>query len=140
MVTATAIAASCVQAPNPAGPTPRAVLAGPSSNAVAASRFTVGDRNQDGGRLDHAVVQRAVRRALAEAVDRADIRFALDSAQVLRLDDNGSRIEGHGIALWADGEPRYVSFVLRLSGDGQPLAFEFGAPEPDAQASWLADK
>jgi hypothetical protein len=140
LVTAAAIAASCSPPPNPSGPARSTALAAAAPNALTARHLAADDRDEGGASLDHASMQMAVRRALAEAVERADISFALDSAQVLRLDDNGSRIEGHGIALWADGEPRYVSFVLRLSHDGKPLHFEFGAPEPDAQTPWLADQ
>lgn len=84
-------------------------------------------------------VQSAVRQALADAAAEPGLQFALDSAQSLRLEDGGRRFEGHGIGLWQDGEPRFVTFTLQLSADGQPVAFDYGTQEPATLTPVLAD-
>jgi len=133
LVVSAALAAAWVQPVIPPGPT---AASGGDSAEAAASQRTPGNRIQV---RDHDDVQEAVERALAEAVAQAGISFALDSAQSMRLDDDETRIEGHGIALMGDGEPRYVSFMLRTSADGRTVGFDFGMQEPGGQVPLLAD-
>jgi len=134
-----ALAAAWMQTADLTVPVPAGASVGVSSGAGAARQDAPGNRDGRGNVPDHDGLQEAVQQALAKAVARPDIGFALGSAQAVRLDDDGSRIEGHGIALWADGEPRYVSFMLRVSADGRTVAFDFGVQDPGGPAGLLAD-
>ena len=74
-------------------------------------------------------VQSAVQQALAEATRDPSARFALDSAQSLRLEDGGRRFDGVGIGHLRGGEATFVSFTLQLSPDGETIAFDYGLQE-----------
>lgn len=85
-------------------------------------------------------VQRAVQQALSEALPGQAVHFALDSAESTRLQDGGRRFEGFGIGTWGDGGARFVAFTLVLSGDGQPVAFDYGteADQDDGDPTMIA--
>jgi len=80
-------------------------------------------------------VQSAVQQAMADAAADPSARFALDSAQSLRLEDGGRRFEGVGIGRVQGGEAMFVSFTLELSRDGETVGFDYGPRLPVADST-----
>jgi hypothetical protein len=80
-------------------------------------------------------VQGAVQQAMADAAADPSARFALDSAQSLRLEDGGRRFEGVGIGRVQGGEAMFVSFTLELSRDGETVGFDYGPRMPVADST-----
>lgn len=83
-------------------------------------------------------VQQAVQLALSESMPGHTVRFALDSAQSVRLDDGGRRFEGFGIGTWGSGGARFVAFTLVLSPDGEATAFDYGTASDEGDPTLIA--